>query len=115
MTPKLKTHFEQVPLRIVKKIAKIDDEHGGFMRSWQELYREILTESDTGKLTELVLAVEQAIFCRAQELNGTEAGAKERAAMDQAARKMLTIKTEKLGWPGLVGATTRQSTSEHGS
>lgn len=115
MTLKPKTHFEQVPLEIVKKIAKVDGRHGGFMPSWQELYQEMLTESDTEKLTELVMAVEQAIFYRAQELNGTEAGAKERAAMDQAARKMLAIKTEKLGWPGLVGATTRPSMSERGS
>ena len=115
MTPKPKTHFAQVSLEMVKKIAKVDEQHGGFMRSWQELYQEMLTESDTEKLTELVLAVEQAIFYRAQELNGTEAGAKERAAMDQAARKMLAIKTEKLGWPGLIGAATRPSMSERGS
>ena len=115
MRSKLKTHFEQIPLEMVKKIAKVDEQHGGFMPSWLELYQEMLTESDTRKLTELVLAVEQAIFFRAQQLNGTGAGTTERAAMDQAARRMLTIKTEKLGWPGLDGATTRPSTSERGS
>ena len=114
MRSKHKTHFEQVPLEMVKKIARVDEQRGGFMPSWQELYQKMVTESDTEKLTELVLAVEQAMFYRAQELNGTEAGAKERAAMDQAARRMLTIKTEKLGWPGLIGAATRQSASEHG-
>ena len=115
MRSKHKTHFEQVPLEMVKKITKVDERQGGFMPSWQALYQEMLTESDTQKLTKLVLAVEQAIFFRAQELNGAEAGAKERAAMDQAARKMLTIKTEKLGWPGLIGAATRPSMSERGS
>ena len=115
MRSKHKTHFEQVPLEMVKKIARVDEQRGGFMPSWQELYQKMVTESDTEKLTELVLAVEQAMFYRAQELNGTEAGAKERAAMDQAARRMLTIKTEKLGWPGLIGAATRPSMSERGS
>ena len=115
MRSKHKTHFEQVPLETVRKIARVDERHGGSMPLWQKLYQEMLTESDTQKLTELVLAVEQAIFFRAQQLNGTGAGTKERAAMDQAARRMLTIKTEKLGWPGLDGATTRPSTSERGS
>lgn len=114
MRSKHKTHFEQVPLEMVRKIARVDERHGGSMPSWQKLYQEMLTESDTQKLTELVLAVEQAIFFRAQQLNGTGAGAKERAAMDQAARKMLTIKTEKLGWPGLDRVTTQQPTSGHG-
>ncbi len=115
MTPKPKTHFEQIPLEMVKKIAKVDEQHGGFMPSWQELYQQTLTVSDRQKLTELVLAVEQAIFFRAQELDRTEAGAKERAAMDQAARKLLAIKTEKLGWPGLNEVSTRQPASGHGS
>jgi hypothetical protein len=115
VAPKHKTHFEQVPVEMVKKIAQVDEQHGGLMPTWQELYQKMVTESDAQKLTELVLAVEQAIFYRAQELNGTEAGAKERAAMDQAARKMLAIKTEKLGWPGLIGAATRPSMSERGS
>jgi hypothetical protein len=69
--------------------------------SWQELYLAALLEPDQNKLTELVLAVEYAIFLRAQELANSEADNQERTEMDRAAEKLLLIKTEKLGWPGI--------------
>jgi hypothetical protein len=69
--------------------------------SWQELYLAALLEPDQNKLTELVLAVEYAIFLRAQELANSYADNQERAEMDRAAEKLLIIKTEKLGWPGI--------------
>jgi hypothetical protein len=69
--------------------------------SWQELYQAALNEPDKKKLTHLVLAVEEAIFLRAQELTSSRADDKERTAMAQAAHNLLTIKTEKLGWPGI--------------
>jgi hypothetical protein len=69
--------------------------------SWQELYLAALLERDQDKLTELVLAVEDAMFHRAQELADGYADNQERAEMDRAAEKLLTIKTEKLGWPGI--------------
>jgi hypothetical protein len=68
--------------------------------SWQELYLAALLEPDQTKLTELVLAVEEAMFHRAQELTNSYADNQERTAMDQAAEKLLSIKTERLGWPG---------------
>ena len=69
--------------------------------SWQELYLAALVEPDQNKLTELVLAVEYAIFLRAQELANSYADNQERIEMDRAAEKLLIIKTEKLGWPGI--------------
>jgi hypothetical protein len=69
--------------------------------SWQELYLAALLEPDQIKVTELVLAVEYAIFLRAQELANGEADNQERAEMGRAAEKLLLIKTEKLGWPGI--------------
>ena len=69
--------------------------------SWQELYLAALLEPEQIKLTELVLAVEDAIFHRAQGLANSEADNQERAEMDRAAEKLLLIKTEKLGWPGI--------------
>jgi hypothetical protein len=69
--------------------------------SWQELYLAALLEADQNKLTELVLAVEYAIFLRAQELANSEADHQERTEMDRAAEKLLLIKTETLGWPGI--------------
>ena len=69
--------------------------------SWQERYLAALLEPDQNKLTELVLAVEDAMFHRAQELANSHADNQERTAMEQAAEKLLTLKTEKLGWPGI--------------
>ncbi|HXN73314.1 MAG TPA: hypothetical protein VN861_12280 [Candidatus Acidoferrales bacterium] len=68
--------------------------------SWQVLYRAALNETDKKKLTDLVLAAEEAIFLRAQELTGAVADNEERTTMAEAARNLLTIKSEKLGWPG---------------
>ena len=69
--------------------------------SWQELYLAALLEPDQGKLTEMVLAVEDAMVHRAQELTSSYADSQERTAMNQAAEKLLSIKTERLGWPGI--------------
>ena len=69
--------------------------------SWQELYQAALVEPGPQKLTELVMAIEGAMFHRAQELTDSYADNQERAAMDQAAEKLLIIKSEKLGLPGI--------------
>jgi hypothetical protein len=69
--------------------------------SWQELHLAALLEPEQDMLTELVMAVEDAMFHRAQELANSYADNLERTEMDQAAEKLLTIKTEKLGWPGI--------------
>ncbi len=69
--------------------------------SWQELYQAAILEPDELKLTQLITAVEEAMFLRAQQLTASEADNTERAAMAEAAHRLLTIKTEKLGWPGI--------------
>ena len=50
--------------------------------SWQELYLAALLEPDQNKLTKLVLAVEDAMFHRAQELANSYADNQERTEMD---------------------------------
>jgi hypothetical protein len=71
--------------------------------SWQELYQAALTETDQQKLTDLVMAIEQAMFIRAQGLSASKDD-QERASMAEATQKLLIIKTEKLGWPGIKPA-----------
>jgi hypothetical protein len=68
--------------------------------SWQELYQAAFVESDKQKLTQLMMAVEEAIFLRAQGLSDSKAD-RERPLMAEATQRLLIIKTEKLGWPGI--------------
>jgi hypothetical protein len=68
--------------------------------SWQELYQAALVESDKEKLTQLVMAVEEAMFLRAQRLSDSKVDDAERTLMAEATKKLLILKTEKLGWPG---------------
>ncbi|MFZ0580442.1 MAG: hypothetical protein WAN72_16980 [Candidatus Acidiferrales bacterium] len=49
----------------------------------------------------MIVAAEEVIFRRVQELTKGEADDQERAAMTEAVEKLLTIRTEKLGWPGI--------------
>jgi hypothetical protein len=69
--------------------------------SWQELYQAALVESDKKKLNELILAVEEAIFLRAQELSDSKVDDKERSLMAEATQELLIIKTRRLGWPDI--------------
>ena len=70
--------------------------------SWKELYRQVLREPDTEKLTELVLATEQAIVLRSQELLNSTDHHEERSEMAVAKWSLLVIKAHKLGWPGIT-------------
>jgi hypothetical protein len=56
------------------------------MKTWQDLYQSALVETDQQKLTDLVLAIEDAMFLRAQEFIDTDADNEERSAMEQAAQ-----------------------------
>ena len=71
----------------------------GSKSHWQELYAAAAVETDREKLSELVNFVEEALMLRSQELAGTSDHQDERSQMNAAARKLLRIKTEKLGWP----------------
>jgi hypothetical protein len=66
---------------------------------WQELYEAATVETDREKLSELVSCVEEAVLIRTLELAHDSDHSEERKAMDQAAEKLLIIKTEKLNWP----------------
>jgi hypothetical protein len=70
-----------------------------YLTSWKELYLRALFESDTEKVTELVLATEQAITLRTQEFVNSAADHEERSEMAFAKASLLAIKTHKLGWP----------------
>jgi hypothetical protein len=67
--------------------------------SWKELYLEALLESDEERLTELVQTTEQAIALRAQQLTNPSDHQKERREMAGANAALLSVKTNKLGWP----------------
>lgn len=70
--------------------------------SWKELYLRVLLESDPTRLTELVLAAEQAIALRAQELFNSSDHHEEHGEMSIAKASLLSIKTHKLGWPAVT-------------
>ena len=70
-----------------------------YLMSWKELYLQALFESDTEKITELVLAARQAIVLRSQELLHSSDHREERSEMDLAKESLLSIKVHKLGWP----------------
>jgi hypothetical protein len=74
--------------------------------AWQELYHSALIEIDREKLTGRIAAVEAAIVRRRQELTTVEAGDQERNAMVAAAEQLLSMKTEKLGWPSVKSCPT---------
>jgi hypothetical protein len=72
-----------------------------YLMSWKELYLQALFESDTQKVTELVLATEQAITLRAQEFVNSADHYEERSEMTFAKESLLAIKTHKLGRPAV--------------
>lgn len=68
---------------------------------WKETYQKALRESNNEKQHELVLAAEEAIFRRFQELQESANHGVERTEMEAAAADLLAIKTHKLGWPSV--------------
>ena len=73
-----------------------------YLMSWKELYLQTLLESETEKLTELVQATELAMADRAQQLSSSSDHHEERSEMAVAKASLLSIKTHKLGWPGVL-------------
>lgn len=67
--------------------------------SWKQPFLLALEESDRRKLTELVRASERAISLRKLELKNSSDYHEERSEMSVAEVALLTIKTDKLGWP----------------
>ena len=66
---------------------------------WQALYQKALAETDTDKLLPLVMAAENAMFDRSQELMNSFDGEEERQAMNDALRTLRTIQVDKLNFP----------------
>jgi hypothetical protein len=69
--------------------------------SWKELFLWALIESDKEKLTGLIQAIERAIASRAQELSNSPDHHEERSEMAAANAALLSMKTNKLGWPAV--------------
>jgi hypothetical protein len=67
--------------------------------SWKESYAAALKESDPAKLHAAVLAAEEALFLRGQEINGSANHEAERKEIAAAAADLLAVKIHKLGWP----------------
>ena len=66
---------------------------------WRSAYESALRETDLTQLAVLVARAETAIFQRFQQLGDSPADQQERQAMQDAADKLLPIKTEKLKFP----------------
>ena len=69
------------------------------LSSWKELCVQALLKLDKEELTELVQATEVAIGDRARYLSNSSEHQKERREMAVAHASVLSIKTQKLGWP----------------
>jgi hypothetical protein len=72
-----------------------------YLGSWKQLYLQTLLESDPQKLTELVLASEQAMAARARQLLSSSDQREERSELAIAKASLLSIKAHKLGWPSV--------------
>jgi hypothetical protein len=66
---------------------------------WEKSLLEAQSETDLKKLAEKVDAAETVIFLRLSELSNSHGGEQELEALQRAARELLIIKNEKLGWP----------------
>ena len=69
------------------------------MPNWRELYNAASAETNPHNLGRLVDKAEAAMFLRLEELPQDPHGAAERGEILDAANALLTLKTEKLGWP----------------
>jgi hypothetical protein len=67
--------------------------------AWKERYAAALKESDPAKLHKAVLAAEEALFLRGQEINGSADHEAERTEIEAAAADLLAVKIHKLRWP----------------
>jgi hypothetical protein len=123
---KAKTHFEQVPLEIVRKIAEPqrdepaagpngqgivenavtepgaadhNSEQGLRYPKWQKVCQEALVELDLDKLKERVFFAEAAVFVRMQELPKSSDGEEERLALIDVISSLRYLKRDALKYP----------------
>jgi hypothetical protein len=95
---KLGTHYEQVPVNAVLRMAKLDN-HDLPYPEWQDPLLQAQLETDPQKVQEKVFQAEAAIFARLQELAASGDGHQESAAISNATAELFRIKTDKLKWP----------------
>lgn len=67
--------------------------------AWKERYAAALRESDPEKVHAAVLAAEEALFLRGQEINGSPGHEAEQKEIEAASADLLAVKIHKLGWP----------------
>lgn len=72
---------------------------------WKERYSAAVKESDPAKVHEAVMAAEEALFVRGQEISCSANHQAERAEMEAASADLLAIKIHKLGWPKISNPT----------
>ena len=102
--PSGKTHFEQIPLKNVKIIIEAEKAMTS-RQQWELLADELRRTSDIQRVKELVMALEERIFNRQQELvlNADKIDKDkiedEEYAMKKVLEVMLETKVKKLGFP----------------
>jgi hypothetical protein len=72
---------------------------------WKEPYLAALKETDHKRITDLTYAAEGAIFFRFGEIEGSANHHEERNELKAACNDLLTIRTNKLGWPPIISGT----------
>jgi hypothetical protein len=95
---KLGTHYEQVPVNAVLRMANLDN-HDLPYPQWQDPLVQAQLETDPQKVQEKVFQAEAAIFARLQELAAAGDGYEESQAISKGTAELLKIKTDKLKWP----------------
>jgi hypothetical protein len=70
--------------------------------TWKEPYLAALKETDQTRLNDLTYETEGAIFFRLRELEGSADYHEERNELKAACNDLMTIRTNKLGWPPLI-------------
>jgi hypothetical protein len=108
---RLRTHFEQIPVEVVKKIIA-----GGSLKKatsfgmeyrddglrypdWQSPVQGALLELDRDKLKARVAEAEAAIFNRLQAISQDTDHTAERQAIEDALANLRVVKRESLGFP----------------
>jgi hypothetical protein len=79
------------------------------MSDWQKLYESCLAERDRDKLLQCIIATEEAILARSLELDEEANGHRERQQMSYALSNLLTLKSERLGWPHPADSQNRSA------
>jgi hypothetical protein len=69
------------------------------LQTWQALYQDALAETDLHKLLPLVMAAENAIFGRSQELMQSYDEQVEWRAMEDALLELRALQVKKLNFP----------------